>query len=687
MRKKTTERSLLASVLALALCVIMLVGTTFAWFTDTATTGVNKIVSGKLDVALEMKDGNDWVNAEGKTLEFIVNGEQIPDTDQGAAAKTKILWEPGCRYQLPELRIVNNGNLALKYKVVISGIQGNAKLNEVIDWTMNDEKLDAVALGTEQSLGVGDSNAFTIMGHMQETAGNEYMDLSIDGIAITVYATQDTVENDSFNNEYDKDAETPMLVSSAAELQESIAAGKSVRLTKSIVLDKELVISKDLIMYGDGQSTISGKPVKVSADANVILQDIAFDAPTNAKGNASNLYASGLKGKLVLDGCSFSGSQWDCVQVTPVAGAEIIINNCSFEAKTEAQRFIHVEAPYASNADVKVTLTNNFFGSADNLKNSMIDLDYINLDRIDFGGNNMYTNMGLGIYVCGPSVDATISSAEAFKKLGFMKAPEDKALGSIENDTMITAGSKATINNETKITAGATIAGADKDSSHLEINNGKISSENVTIRDLTITGSGSSGTDGTLNINGSNTSLENVDYTGDGNIAITVSTGAKNDGTVFKKVKITRAFRGIQFWSLSGDSVIDDCVLDVAGYTFNIDSAVTGSTLTIKNSTLNGWTSYTSGIKKVSFENCKLGLNAYQYLRPYSETVLTGCEFTSAGYQLNAGGSDAYTITLDRCTMNGVDITAENVQSLLLDTEDWNSNATLIVNGVTVTLK
>ena len=45
MRKKTTKRSLLASVLALALCVIMLVGTTFAWFTDTASTGVNKIVS------------------------------------------------------------------------------------------------------------------------------------------------------------------------------------------------------------------------------------------------------------------------------------------------------------------------------------------------------------------------------------------------------------------------------------------------------------------------------------------------------------------------------------------------------------------------------------------------------------------------------------------------------------------
>lgn len=59
MSKKTTRRSLLSSVFALVLCVAMLVGATFAWFTDTATTGVNKIVSGKLDVALEMKNSED----------------------------------------------------------------------------------------------------------------------------------------------------------------------------------------------------------------------------------------------------------------------------------------------------------------------------------------------------------------------------------------------------------------------------------------------------------------------------------------------------------------------------------------------------------------------------------------------------------------------------------------------------
>ena len=266
------------------------------------------------------------------------------------------------------------------------------------------------------------------------------------------------------------------------------------------------------------------------------------------------------------------------------------------------------------------------------------------------------------------------------------------AIGSAtDGSTVVIASGGYTLSDpaatgKTEIPAGVTIAGAGKDNTTLNVNNDKIAKDNVTLKDMTIKGSGSQGTGGTLNINGNNTTIENVDYKGDGGTAIAVSTGGSNSGTIFRGTKITNAFRGIQFWSLSGDSVIDNCVLDVAGYTFNIDAAVADSTLTITDSTLNGWTSYTSGIKLVTFENCKLGLNAYQYLRPYSETKLVNCEFTSGGYQLNASGSGAYTITLTNCTKNGTPITADNVKALLLDTEDWNNNATLIVNGVTVSV-
>ena len=194
--KKATKRALLTSVMALVMCVVMLVGTTFAWFTDTASTAVNKIQAGNLDVALEMYDTvqSKWVSAEGKTLQF----KKAAD----APADEKVLWEPGCTYALPKLRVINMGNLALKYKVAITGIKGNAKLNEAIEWTIGDiGSTDEYA-----KLAVDESKEFTISGKMKTEAGNEYQGLSIDGIGITVYATQDTVEFDSFNNTYDAPA-------------------------------------------------------------------------------------------------------------------------------------------------------------------------------------------------------------------------------------------------------------------------------------------------------------------------------------------------------------------------------------------------------------------------------------------------------------------------------------------------
>ena len=215
--RKSTKRALLGSVMAMVLCLAMLVGATFAWFTDTASTGVNKIQAGNLDVQLVDENGN---SLEGKTLEF----KKAANAAEGEA----VLWEPSCTYELPAVYVKNNGKLALKYKVAITGINGSAKLNEVIDWTINDADLSA-----DHSLSAGaTSEALTIKGHMKESAGNEYMNESIDGIAITVYATQDTVESDSFTNQYDKNATYP--VANVTELKEALTNGGVVAVTKDI---------------------------------------------------------------------------------------------------------------------------------------------------------------------------------------------------------------------------------------------------------------------------------------------------------------------------------------------------------------------------------------------------------------------------------------------------------------------
>ena len=206
--KRATKRALLTSVMALVMCVVMLVGTTFAWFTDTASTGVNKIVSGNLKVDIIGADNEDHV----EKLNFTKAGTEV-GTDAAAA----ILWEPGCRYVTEGFRIANKGNLALKWKAQVNtgttaANEGNFDLLDVIDFYL--------VKGTGESQTETPLNEFTgnlkktetsdvyyIKGVMQTTAGNDYQDLTLDGIGITVYATQDTVENDSFDSQYDKDAE------------------------------------------------------------------------------------------------------------------------------------------------------------------------------------------------------------------------------------------------------------------------------------------------------------------------------------------------------------------------------------------------------------------------------------------------------------------------------------------------
>ena len=208
--KKTTKRALLSSVMAIVLCLAMLIGTTFAWFTDTASTAVNKIQAGNLEIELQMKDNNgNWVNAEGKTLPFLVEGK-IP------AKGTQILWEPGCTYYVPEVRVVNKGNLAVKFEYVNELLGVTGKLAEVLEpvfKTPVDANGEEVNIEPEILKPGEASPAWSFGYHMLETAGNEYQNATATGMCLTVVATQATYENDSFNNQYDKDATYPVVVS------------------------------------------------------------------------------------------------------------------------------------------------------------------------------------------------------------------------------------------------------------------------------------------------------------------------------------------------------------------------------------------------------------------------------------------------------------------------------------------
>ena len=303
-----TKKALRGSLFALFLCIVLLIGTTFAWFTDTASTGVNKIQSGNLDVELQYNHNGTWKNAEGQTLDF-----------QKAAGKESeaILWEPGCTYKLPEIRVINKGNLALKYTVKVTGVEGDQKLNEVIDWTIDDKALT----DTEGKLKAnGTSNAMTIQGHMQDSAGNEYQGLSIDGISITVYATQDTVESDSFDNQYDKDAR--VKAGSETAIREAMKkAGSVITVTDEIKPSETLVADKkDITLNMNGKTIVN--------DTDLWEKGSAYNWSLVSAQNGSSLTIEGNG--------TFKAKVNDCYAVDVQDGSNVVIKNGTFVGNIHA---------------------------------------------------------------------------------------------------------------------------------------------------------------------------------------------------------------------------------------------------------------------------------------------------------------------------------------------------------------
>ena len=255
MKNFSSKKALFLSVISMVICVSMLIGSTFAWFTDSATANVNTIQAGNLDVELVGKDG--------KTLTEALKWVKSAEAPEGE----KVLWEPGCKYNLEPFAIKNSGNLALKYKVVISGLTGDATLLEAIDFTVSVDGDALVAKDGESTATTAASlNNFegtleagkttgliTITGKMKETAGNKYKGLSLENISITVYASQLNSESDSTGKDYDKDA-TYYPVIDEAGLKDALKAGGNVSVEANLAPAAAIVADKNATLNMNGKT-------------------------------------------------------------------------------------------------------------------------------------------------------------------------------------------------------------------------------------------------------------------------------------------------------------------------------------------------------------------------------------------------------------------------------------------------
>ena len=279
---KSTKKALITSALCLLLCVSMLVGATFAWFTDSVSTTNNVITAGNLDVNLYWStNGTDWTPVDANTNIF----------------KTGTLWEPG-HTEVVYLKVVNEGTLALKYDLIVNvasetegtNVAGDPfKLSDYILYNVHEGVKtytdSAAARGTESgnklnapynkaaSLEAGKSVELTMVVFMPTTVGNvaNYLkDTAIPTInlGINLFATQYTYENDSYGPDYDAEAK-PVVVYTAADLAAALTSDEEII---SVILGNDIdlpITSLGTITGGSGEYKLGGENTEaITIDLN-----------------------------------------------------------------------------------------------------------------------------------------------------------------------------------------------------------------------------------------------------------------------------------------------------------------------------------------------------------------------------------------------------------------------------------
>ena len=323
-KKNSTKRSLILSALSLLLCFSMLIGTTFAWFTDEVSSKNNIIKAGNLDVELEFAKVVDGQ---------ITNWETVNERDD--VFDRNALWEPG-RVEVVYLKVSNLGTLSLKYQLGVNvdaetvgeTEKGEAvKLSEhlvfkVVDLTEEPTaaytREEAIAAaGTVKGLKdyngmttkldpksddptVNDEDYVALIVYMPESVGNEanYRGDKIPAITlgINLFATQVEAEDDSFGTDYDEGANHEKFkVTNANDLQNAVndaKPGDVIEIVNDLVLTEPIVIP--------------AAPAKLStkaADDGVIVIDLNGNTikTAYAEGSTTNhVYAFTNNGNLLL---------------------------------------------------------------------------------------------------------------------------------------------------------------------------------------------------------------------------------------------------------------------------------------------------------------------------------------------------------------------------------------------------
>lgn len=666
--KRNTKQALIASAILLSMTFTMLLGTTFAWFTDSATSSGNIIKSGTLDVKMEWKDAT----ATGKQLTY-------KDASEGAIFDYD-LWEPGY-VEAKNIKISNIGTLALQYNLHIAANGEVSKLADVIDvffaegeYTLADRAMpELTKVGTLSDILAGmpenmtgdlkpnTQDTVTIALKMQENAGNEYQKLSIGStFSVVLMATQDNVESDSFDENYD-DIEIP-------EIDVQKIGGNTYHYTT----DGNVVLAN--VPYGNVGATFT-----VPEDVTVLGQGDVYDGavPVFSKSSPietitlpeglTEIKARAITGVKTLTSINFPST---LTAIRAQALRQTGMSELDIPANVE---FIG-DGAFRDMANLttvtikgNVAFENYAFRSCPNLTSI-----YLLGDDVTFTGGQFATHgdngdaNGITIYVKNATVAARVYAAQTSAYGYEVKILGDYADGSDASDVE-KAANNTQLDNAIKDGASTVVLG----------NGNYIIPDSAAGKTLTIVGNGN-----TVVATQDDGSYEGCDYSLDGatvtfeGVTITTDsrtyTGYARCSATYNNCTINGAY------TLYGESEFNNCTFNVTGDTYNI---------------------WTWGAKEVKFNGCTFNTDGKSILvyNQSCDVYIDGCTFNDrtngTGFTKSAietgvdGVGPKYNIYINDTTVNGF---AKNDKRVGYENVVGNKNSltteylNIVVDGVDV---
>ena len=668
-KNRSTKRALLMSALSMVLCLSMLVGSTFAWFTDSVTSSGNIIKSGTLDVEMYWADGK----TDPKNTTWT-------DASQGAIFDYDN-WEPGY-VDVKHIQIKNTGSLALKYQVSIVPTGEVSKLAEVIDvyyadpavqvadrsvlaqvpaLSTLDKAIGGMSATASGELAAGASDTITLALKMQESAGNEYQNLAIGSdFSVVLMATQLTAETDSFDDQYDFDATYTAEIDQLNAKLAAAQSGETVEyaLTHDAYIDSKIEVPNGvtLVLNGNGHQAIvnTAYPFYVN-NANIQMNDLTITGKATyaifTKGaiwdyNGNNATVNASFNNVTVD-LDKAGN----FPVTFNGMGNITMKDCTVKGagmpSGDHADGMHVFA----GAEINLTVDGGEIGGI------MLNSNYAAAATMDVKNGAVIEKVDLEVSSAsdGSNVVApvTVSADSTVKDMFHAVYSADQLVKVLEAGGNALLVKNITTSNKLTVKDGAYLDG-----------NGK-----------TIDFAGNfNGYEKALNLEG---------------------------GATVKNLNVANAGRAYGSDGNDGDIYLDNISGTNAHYFFNGDTT-TNSNVYVTNSTLDGWISY-GNVGLMSFDNCVLKgetsrFHGICYYVVYGDTEFENCTFDNFYMAMNQGavnsGATGSVVTITNCvyvTSEGtVKVTADNFKSLLMgpgDEADFNrmlNNATIIVDGVTV---